>query len=87
MGVPVEVKVSYFPNWRAAGANGPWRVAPNLMVVVPTGHDVTLRYARSGADKVGGAITLAAVVAAAVLAFLDRRFRRRRRAAAHRPAR
>ncbi len=39
---PVLVKVSYFPNWHASGADGPWRVTPNLMVVVPTSHDVTL---------------------------------------------
>ena len=44
MGTPVEVRVSYFPNWKASGADGPWRVAPNLMVVVPTSHDVTLTY-------------------------------------------
>ena len=36
IGVPVLVKVSYFPNWEASGARGPWRVAPNLMVVIPT---------------------------------------------------
>ena len=42
VGTPVLVKVSYFPNWHASGADGPWRVTPNLMVVVPTSHDVTL---------------------------------------------
>ena len=36
VGVPVLVKVSYFPNWTAHGAEGPYRIAPNLMVVVPT---------------------------------------------------
>ena len=35
-GAPVLVKASYFPNWRVEGADGPYRVAPNLMVVVPT---------------------------------------------------
>ena len=55
VGTPVEVKVSYFPNWQAHGADGPWRVAPNLMVVVPTSHDVTLDYGSTGADKVGDA--------------------------------
>ena len=44
VGTPVLVKVSYFPNWHANGADGPWRVTPNLMVVVPTSHDVTLTY-------------------------------------------
>ena len=49
VGTPVLVKVSYFPNWHASGADGPWRVTPNLMVVVPTSHDVTLTYGASGA--------------------------------------
>ena len=36
IGKPVEVKESYFPNWKVSGAKGPYRLAPNLMVVVPT---------------------------------------------------
>ena len=43
-GVPVMVKTSYFPNWTASGANGPWRATPNFMVVVPTSHEVRLDY-------------------------------------------
>ena len=35
IGVPVLVRVSYFPNWNASGADGPWRIGPNMMVVVP----------------------------------------------------
>jgi len=35
IGQPVLVKVSYFPNWKASGAKGPYRVTPNLMVVIP----------------------------------------------------
>ncbi|MBK5333001.1 MAG: hypothetical protein JJD93_13580, partial [Ilumatobacteraceae bacterium] len=42
IGVPVLVKISYFPNWHVSGANGPYRIAPNLMVVVPTSTDVHL---------------------------------------------
>jgi hypothetical protein len=34
-GVPILVKVSYFPNWKVSNADGPYRVAPNMMVVVP----------------------------------------------------
>jgi hypothetical protein len=45
-GTPVLVKASYFPNWQASGADGPYRVAPNLMVVVPTGTHVELTYGR-----------------------------------------
>ena len=49
-GVPVLVKVSYFPNWEVRGADGPYRIAPNLMVVVPTSTHVELAYARSSLD-------------------------------------
>ena len=76
VGVPVEVKVSYFPNWKAEGAQGPWRVAPNLMVVVPTSHAVTLRYGTTAAESSGEALSGAAVVATAVLALLGWRRRR-----------
>ncbi len=62
VGTPVLVKVSYFPNWHASGADGPWRVTPNLMVVVPTSHDVTLSYGRSAANDLGDVATLAGVV-------------------------
>ncbi len=50
IGVPVLVRVSYFPNWRAKGADGPYRVAPNMMVVVPTSTEVEMYFARTGAD-------------------------------------
>ena len=40
IGVPVLVKVSYFPNWAGDGAEGPYRIGPNMMVVVPTSNDV-----------------------------------------------
>lgn len=56
-GVPILVKVSYFPNWRVSGADGPWRVTPNQMVVVPTSPDVVLRYGRAPAEYAGWALT------------------------------
>ncbi len=67
-GTPVLVKASYFPNWRADGARGPYRVAPNLMVVVPTDTEVTLRYARTPVDLVALALSLVGVVALVGLA-------------------
>lgn len=79
IGTPVEVKISYFPNWQARGANGPWRSAPNLMVVVPTSHQVVLTYGSSGADQIGWLVTLAAVVVAVAMAFLAWRARRTRK--------
>jgi hypothetical protein len=58
-GVPVVVKASYFPNWKASGAKGPWRLTPNLMVVIPTSHDVSLHYGRTGVEWLGIVVTLA----------------------------
>ena len=80
IGTPVEVKVSYFPNWKATGAEGPWRSAPNLMVVVPTSHEVTLHYGSSPGDEIGQAISVLSLVAVVVLAVLGRRSKRARSA-------
>ncbi len=79
LGTPVLVKTSYFPNWVASGASGPWRVTPNLMVVVPTSHDVTLSYGMGTAGRLGDAITGAAVLAMVGGAVLSWRWRTRRR--------
>lgn len=58
IGTPVLVKVSYFPNWKVSGAEGPWRVSPNLMVVIPTSEHVTLEFGSTWVEYLGWAITL-----------------------------
>jgi hypothetical protein len=63
IGTPVLVKISYFPNWQASGATGPWRVTPNLMVVIPTSHHVTLTYGTSKVDYLGEFATLIGLLA------------------------
>jgi len=74
-GVPVLVRTSYFPGWRASGAEGPWRAAPNMMVVVPTQTTVRLEFGRTLADH---AATLLTVVGIGALALgPTRRLRRR----------
>jgi hypothetical protein len=57
-GVPVLVKVSYFPNWDASGADGPYRIGPNMMVVVPTDTHVEMRYGRSTVDYLAIVLTV-----------------------------
>ncbi|HQT99654.1 MAG TPA: hypothetical protein PLG60_04040, partial [Acidimicrobiales bacterium] len=57
VGVPVLVKISYFPRWQARGASGPYRVSPNLMVVVPTSPHVTLVYGSTPALTLGNLVT------------------------------
>ncbi|MCU1457338.1 MAG: hypothetical protein JWL73_1430 [Actinomycetia bacterium] len=58
IGTPVLVRTSYYPNWVAEGAKGPYRVAPNQMVVVPTSKHVRLRYGRTPVDLAGSTLTL-----------------------------
>lgn len=52
-GVPVLVKVSSYPNWSVRGADGPYRVTPNFMVVVPSARHVELVYDRTRAEYAG----------------------------------
>jgi hypothetical protein len=78
-GVPVEVRISYFPNWHVTGASGPWRAEPNLMVVDPTSKNVTLTYGATGADHLGLLLTIVGVMLLLVV------FRRRTFAAAWTP--
>lgn len=84
IGSPVLVKVSYFPNWQASGATGPYRVTPNLMVVVPTAHNVVLHYGASPANRVGQGLTIVGVAALGTVVI---RARLRKRRGRHRKTR
>jgi len=57
VGVPILVRVSYFPNWKVDGANGPYRVAPNMMVVIPTSNTVKLHYGSTSRDYMAYLLT------------------------------
>ncbi|MGD0054537.1 MAG: hypothetical protein ABSC34_03765 [Acidimicrobiales bacterium] len=87
VGVPVVVKISYYPRWHAVGATGPYRVSPNLMAVVPTSKDVSLVYGSTAAnvwgDRVSQLTALAGLVT--IAAFVRRRRRRTAREALQSP--
>ena len=68
LGVPVLVKVPYFPNWTAAGATGPYEATPNLMVVVPHSHHVVLHYGTTFVDWLGGIASGLGIVGLAAVA-------------------
>ncbi len=53
IGVPHLIKVSHFPNWSATGAEGPYRAAPSLMIVVPTEENVELNFGYTWAEQLG----------------------------------
>lgn len=57
VGVPHLVKVSYFPNWHAEGADGPYPATPSFMVVVPTSTDVVLDFGLTWAELTGRTLT------------------------------
>jgi hypothetical protein len=73
-GHPLLVKVSYHPRWRAEGADGPYLVAPGLMLVVPRQRDVRLTYTARDASDWGGYL-LAAGALGLALAWQRRRRR------------
>ncbi|MDI6716124.1 MAG: 6-pyruvoyl-tetrahydropterin synthase-related protein [Actinomycetota bacterium] len=53
VGVPHWVKISYFPNWKAEGAEGPYLASPSLMMVVPKQKHVRLYYGSTWSDTAG----------------------------------
>jgi hypothetical protein len=63
VGVPHLVKVSYFPNWEATGAEGPYRAAPSLMVVIPTEENVVIEFNDTWAELSGKILTVAGILA------------------------
>ncbi|WP_419862496.1 glycosyltransferase [Candidatus Poriferisodalis sp.] len=67
-GVPVLVKVSYFPNWSVRGAEGPYRVTPNWMVVIPTDERVELTYGATAVEYLAWLATLLGAAALALVA-------------------
>jgi hypothetical protein len=75
IGKPVVVKESFYPNWKVEGAKGPYRVSPNVMVVVPTQEHVTLSYGMTTADWLGRIITFGGLIGL-VLLFLWKGARR-----------
>ncbi len=75
IGVPVMVRISYFPNWTVSGADGPYRVTPNFMVVVPTENQVTLSFGRSPVEWLGILATLVGLSMVGYLMVLDHRRR------------
>jgi hypothetical protein len=58
VGVPHLVKVSFFPNWKVTGGEGPYLAAPSLMVVIPTQENVVLSFANTWAETSGNVLTL-----------------------------
>ncbi len=73
IGQPHIIKVSYFPNWKAIGAEGPYLVSPSFMMVIPTQEEVTIVYGKTLSNILGIALTntgLAILLGVLVLNFI-----------------
>ncbi|MGH3733765.1 MAG: hypothetical protein ACRDVC_10430 [Acidimicrobiales bacterium] len=77
VGVPMLVKISYYPRWHVTGATGPYRVSPNLMVVVPTSKNVNLNYTSAPALSLANVVSDATVIVGLVVLYMSLRRRRR----------
>lgn len=58
IGLPHIIKMSWFPNWKARGADGVYCVSPGFMLVYPSQEKVELYYGTTRSDRVGYALTL-----------------------------
>ncbi|MFW2383082.1 MAG: hypothetical protein ACN4GZ_15115, partial [Acidimicrobiales bacterium] len=68
IGTPVLVKMSYFPNWKVSGADGPYRAGPNLMVVIPTETEVAMHYGNTSVEYLSFLLFALGCAGAVVLA-------------------
>lgn len=58
IGQPHIVKISYFPNWQARGADTVFRVTPAFLLVFPRREQVELFYGSTSADSIGRWLTV-----------------------------
>jgi hypothetical protein len=80
VGEPHWIKISYFPNWKVEGAEGPYLASPSFMMVIPTQNHVTLTYGRTIYNTVGQVLQILGwilVVALSTWRFIVWRRRRR----------
>jgi len=66
-GRPVLIKVAFHPGWRADDGSPIEMAAPGMLLVTPRGSHVELRWSSGAAGSLGLALTIAAVVALALL--------------------
>ncbi|MHB2018061.1 MAG: 6-pyruvoyl-tetrahydropterin synthase-related protein, partial [Candidatus Xenobia bacterium] len=62
IGKPLLVRMSYHPDWRVQGADGPYPASPAFMVIVPRQAHVHLYFGSGLADWMGEALTVAGLL-------------------------
>jgi hypothetical protein len=73
LGIPHLVKVSYFPDWRVEGGDGPFLAAPSLMVVIPREEQVVLKFSRGWVEAAGFGLSWVTILTLGGSALLRRR--------------
>lgn len=76
-GVPVAVRFSWYPSWRVSGADGVYRLGPNMILVVPTSNTVTLSPPVPVGRQSGEILSLVGVALFGAFVFLNKRSKRR----------
>lgn len=61
IGQPYLMKISYFPSWKAQGAEGPYLVSPSYILVVPTEKHVKLYFDYGWIDWLGIFLSLTGI--------------------------
>ena len=63
------IKVSYFPNWKITNGQGPYRISPSFMAVIPHEELVELKFESTNVEKALNLLSISALLAALLLAY------------------
>ena len=64
------IKVSYFPNWKITNGQGPFRISPSFMAVVPNDEFVEIKFESSGTEKALNFISFSALFSALLITYI-----------------
>lgn len=63
------IKVSYFPNWKITNGQGPYRISPSFMAVVPHEELVELKFESTNVEKALNFFSFFALLGALLIAY------------------
>ncbi|MBT3294279.1 MAG: hypothetical protein HN919_07895 [Verrucomicrobia bacterium] len=72
IGRPHLVKCTYYPRWKATGADSVYMVTPGFMLVYPTQTEVTLRFRNTATEHIAHLLTVLGLLGCIGTAFLRR---------------
>ncbi len=67
------IKVSYFPNWKITNGQGPFRISPSFMAVVPNDEFVEIKFEPTGTEKALNFISYSALFSALLITYIYRK--------------